>query len=193
VISLLLLKVDLTTDEKERFVKLVKEDLKAAKALSKNFKFETKEVKKPYSHSVLVKPNDYAKQEDILVNDLRDTLSEGNLDLDKAYFNALEEVENTNEEISILLREYTKTLDEEGMKEAKMLFTQKDGIEDLSEDLKTQVGELNKVVEKNLEIRIKAYIKLMEEELAAVKVKDIFSSSEKEILQPDKKDSILNT
>lgn len=193
MISLLLLKVDLTTDEKERFVKLVKEDLKAAKALSKNFKFETKEVKKPYSHSVLVKPNDYAKQEDILVNDLRDTLSEGNLDLDKAYFNALEEVENTNEEISILLREYTKTLDEEGMKEAKMLFTQKDGIEDLSEDLKTQVGELNKVVEKNLEIRIKAYIKLMEEELAAVKVKDIFSSSEKEILQPDKKDSILNT
>jgi len=118
---------------------------------------------------------------------------QGNLDLNRAYFNALGEVEDTNEEISILLREYTKTLDEEGTKEAKMLFTQKDGIEDLSEDLKTQVGGLNKVVEKNLEIRIKAYIKLMEEELTTVKVKDSFSSSEKEILQPDKKDSILNT
>jgi len=209
VISLLLLKVDLTTDEKERFVKLVKEDLKAAKALSKNFKFESKEVKKPYSHSVLVKPNDYAKQEDILVNDLRNASekhldldidniyfdAQGNLDLNRAYFNALKEVEDTNEEISILLREYTKTLDEEGTKEAKILFTQKDGIEDLSEDLKTQVKELNKVVKKNLEIRVAAYIKLMKEELSAVKVKDkkdFSSSSEKEILQPDKKDSILN-
>ena len=76
-----------------------------------------------------------------------------------------------------------------------MLFTQKDGIEDLSKDLKTQVEELNKVVEKNLEIRIDAYIKLMEGELASVKIKDkkdFPSSSEKEILQPEKKDSILN-
>ena len=121
--------------------------------------------------------------------------AEGNLDLNRAYFNALKEVEDTNEEISILLREYTKTLDEEGTKEAKMLFTQKDGIEDLSEDLKTQVKELNKVVKKNLEIRVAAYIKLMKEELSAVKVKEkeeLTSSSEKEILQPFKKDSILN-
>lgn len=191
--SLLLLKVDLIESEKKRFEKLVEKDLEAAKALSKNFKFETKEVKKPYSHSVLVKPNDYAKQEDVLVNDLR--IGDGDRDLDRAYFNALNEAEDTNQEISILLREYTKTLDEEGTKEAKMLFTQKDGIEDLSEDLKTQVEELNKVVEKNLEIRVAAYIKLMKEELAAVKVKDkkdFSSSSEKEILQPDKKDSILN-
>jgi hypothetical protein len=203
--------VDLTESEKERFEKLVKEGLKAAKALSKNFKFKTKEVKKPYSHSVLVKPNDYAKQEDILVNDLRDTLIEnnldldlddvyfdgqGNLDLNRAYFNALNEVEDTDAEISFLLRKYTKTLDEEGKKEAKMLFTQKDGIEDLSKDLKTQVGELNKVVKKNLEIRVAAYIKLMKEELAAVKVKtkDEIANpfSEKEVAKPMKKDSILN-
>jgi len=207
VISLLLLKVDLTTDEKERFEELVKRDLEAAKALADNFIFEIKEVRKPHSHSILVKPNDYAKQEDILVNDLRNTSekhldldldniyfdAQGNLDLNRAYFNALKEVEDTNEEISILLREYAKTLDEEGTKEAKMLFTQKDGIEDLSEDLEKQVKKLNKVVEKNLEIRIAAYIKLMEEELASVKVKDSSSfSSEKEILQPEKKDSILN-
>ena len=195
MISLLLLKVDLTESEKKRFEELVKRDIKAAEALSKNFIFKIEEVEKPYSHSILVKPNDYAKQEDILVNDLRDTLSENNLDLDKEYFNALNEVEDTDSEISFLLRKYTKTLDEEGKKEAKMLFTQKDGIEDLSKDLKTQVKELNKVIEKNLEIRLDAYIKLMEEELAAVKVKDKkdFSSfSEKEILQPEKKDSILN-
>lgn len=210
MISLLLLKVDLTESEKKRFEELIKRDIEAAKALSKNFIFEIKEVKKPYSHSVLVKPNDFAKQEDILVNDLRDTLSEknldldldnlyfdseGNLDLNRAYFNALNEVEDTDAEISFLLRKYTKTLDEEGKKEAKMLFTQKDGIEDLSKDLKTQVKELNKVVEKNLEIRIEAYLKLMKEELAAVKVKDkkdFSSSSEKEILELDKKDSILN-
>lgn len=195
MISLLLLKVDLTESEKKRFEELVKGDIKAAKALSDNFIFEIKEVKKPYLHSVLVKPNDYAKQEDILVNDLRNTLSENNLDLNKTYFNALNEVEDTDAEISFLLRKYAKTLDEEGTKEAKMLFTQKDGIEDLSEDLKTQVKELNEVVEKNLEIRIKAYLKLMKEELAAVKVKEkeeLTSSSEKEILQPFKKDSILN-
>ncbi len=70
-----------------------------------------------------------------------------------------------------------------------MLFTQKDGIEDLSKDLKTQVKELNKVVEKNLEIRLNAYIKLMEEELESVKERDKedLSPSKKEILQPDKK------
>jgi len=209
VISLLLLKVDLTESEKKRFEELVKRDIEAAKALADNFIFEIKEVKKPYLHSILVKPNDYAKQEDILVNDLRNASEkdldldldnlyfdvQGNLDLNRAYFNALNEVEDTDSEISFLLRKYTKTLDEEGKKEAKMLFTQKDGIEDLSKDLKTQVEELNKVVEKNLEIRIKAYLKLMKEELAAVKVKgkeELTSSSEKEILQPDKKDSILN-
>lgn len=200
MISLLLLKVDLTESDKKIFEESVKRAIEEAKALSTDFIFEIKEVEKPYSHSILVKPDDYAKQEKILVYELRDKYML--TDLDKAYFDALNEVEDTNAEISILLREYTKTLDEEGTKEAKMLFTQKDGIEDLSKDLKTQVKELNKVVKKNLEKRVAAYIKLMKEELAAVKVKkpeDIPKTvsggmfSEKEILQPDKKDSILNT
>ncbi len=123
MISLLLLKVDLTESEKKRFEELVKRDIEAAKALSRDFIFGIKEVKKPYSHSVLVKPNDYAKQEDILVNDLR--IGAGDRDLDRAYFNALNEVEDTDAEISFLLRKYTKTLDEEARKKPRCYLHKK--------------------------------------------------------------------
>ena len=213
--SLLILKVDLTQEEffvegkgkleDKGFKVEIEADKKAAEALSEDFIFKIEEVKKPYSHSVLVKPNDYEKQEDILVNDLgfggTYKIEQQDVSLDSAYFDALEKVKETDFEISFLLGRYNKTLKDEGQKEAKMFFTKKDGIEDLSKRLEEQVKELNGVINDSLEQRIESYITMLQGEIDAVKVKKpediprIISGgmfSEEESIEPAKKDSVLN-